>query len=1140
MLCTMNDTPAPAPAPAAPAGLYPCPACGTPMTAIEPCPNCGRAPDPRAPRLVAVDRELAGVAVRLDAARRLFGELTQQWNQLSAERHDLARQMYSAVVGERIAMGPPGQRRPHPVAVTGEPKEPQTIQNLLFVIGGILLGVGAIVFTVVAWSRYGMTGRIAILATATLIALAIPLVAVRRSLRATAETFTAIGLLLVALDGIGIWRLDVFGVRERFAGSTYAGIVLAVLATVAFAYGEAVKLTGPRFVALIVAQPILPLLSVSHQPDGPTTAAVLTIVAALDFLVAHYDNARAKATMVVAAIIGAVMLLIGTVTALASLFDSDRLSHVLSGAAVVCAAAAVTLVVASRLTERDPRNLLVTVAVLGVVVAAARTTDLALHGHLVAISAAITAVMVGIARAVRPRLRFAAGTAAAAWCVTAVTALNSVGVTLAGTIERAARLHPVWASDLSRVSGPAIGPSVPIAIAVGSLGAAILAGKGRRRWITLIGSGPVVLAIGLLAGARWWTAPVVDELGIIALVAIGAVHLRRGLIRPAAVASVTAAALAVHAALESLARPELTAAIVAGLAAIGIAATIALRRHRRLAGGAFVVALLAAPFAAVSLAAAYADGPVLPMRVGLAAIAVEVIALIAVRRSTFLQWYAVGAISGVAITISVSPLIFPSDERLNLYAMTGRLLIALAVLSIGLRGRPARLAMIPGDLLGLLAIGRILPVASTVLLQPYAWLAHIWQGDPHTAGITPSAYQWHLDSLDIVTAVLFAASLTASGAAMRGRRGVYEFGVPTGSLAVLVALVAAGVSWPAVPVASLALGGAAVLAGVLPRTRSGAVGWCGLLFAGAGLAGLLATRPATIVGLGATVVLALVIAVTARGVPVRAAAWVAAVVAADLLAIAAVLDDTRGLGDLSFGLLAASAIASLISPLIRGWGRSEAEMRALDATVHGGLFVALALSGGYAHGAIVACGWGVLVAIRARTALTTWGRTRLSIAAGGLECVAWCLLVADHGIHTVDVYSVPLAVYAYVTGVYVHRLRPELGSWVTFGPALLAGFGPSLVLALGADPTVTRRLVVGGLAVLAVLAGARFKLQAQVVIAGAVAIVLALQELVLAWQRLPAWIPLTAAGLLLIVVASTYERRRRDWTRMRASLRRMT
>jgi hypothetical protein len=52
--------------------------------------------------------------------------------------------------------------------------------------------------------------------------------------------------------------------------------------------------------------------------------------------------------------------------------------------------------------------------------------------------------------------------------------------------------------------------------------------------------------------------------------------------------------------------------------------------------------------------------------------------------------------------------------------------------------------------------------------------------------------------------------------------------------------------------------------------------------------------------------------------------------------------------------------------------------------------------------------------------------------------------------------------------------------------------------------------------------------------------VVALHEVVLVWDLLPRWIPLAAGGLLLVGLAMTLERRRRDLDRFRAALTRMS
>src|SRR5207248_3158895 len=128
------------------------------------------------------------------------------------------------------AAGPPaGGPAGPPVAPAARPETSvRTVQNVLFVLGGLLLGSAAVVFTAVAWARFGVAGRAAILAVTTLLVLAVPPAALARRLAATAETFAALGLLLVLLDGYAAWYVDLAGVATVLSPAGYAGTVCAV------------------------------------------------------------------------------------------------------------------------------------------------------------------------------------------------------------------------------------------------------------------------------------------------------------------------------------------------------------------------------------------------------------------------------------------------------------------------------------------------------------------------------------------------------------------------------------------------------------------------------------------------------------------------------------------------------------------------------------------------------------------------------------------------------------------------------------------------------------------------------------------------------------------------------------------------
>ena len=156
--------------------------------------------------------------------------------------------------------------RAEPVGSAGRAEaSTRTIQTVLFVLGGLLLGTAAIVFTAVAWATFGVRGRALILGSFTALALAAPLFALRRRLVGTAETFAAVGLLLVLLDGYAAWYVNLFGVADGSVPG-YAAAVCAVTAAVAAGYASATGLVGPRFAALAVAQPVLPLAGRAGRP----------------------------------------------------------------------------------------------------------------------------------------------------------------------------------------------------------------------------------------------------------------------------------------------------------------------------------------------------------------------------------------------------------------------------------------------------------------------------------------------------------------------------------------------------------------------------------------------------------------------------------------------------------------------------------------------------------------------------------------------------------------------------------------------------------------------------------------------------------------------------------------------------------
>ncbi|MFG2058334.1 SCO7613 C-terminal domain-containing membrane protein [Micromonospora sp. NPDC048930] len=285
---------------------YPCPGCGAPADLVAGCRGCGRPPYPPAAEVIRLDREIATLTPQVEQARVTYQDLAGRLGAALARRAELSAR--TTAPGRGVASDTPSRsgrtRReiplPRPVAPPapavppvplpgpGRPGGAETstraVQGLLFVLGGLLLGTAAVVFTAVAWAAFGVAGRALILLACTALALAAPLLARRRGLAGTAETFAAVGLLLVLLDGYAAWSVDLLGVAG-WPGSRYAALVGGIGTAVAAGYARLSRLTVPWFAALLTAQPVLPLAVAAAQPSAAGWALVLTAVALGDLVV---------------------------------------------------------------------------------------------------------------------------------------------------------------------------------------------------------------------------------------------------------------------------------------------------------------------------------------------------------------------------------------------------------------------------------------------------------------------------------------------------------------------------------------------------------------------------------------------------------------------------------------------------------------------------------------------------------------------------------------------------------------------------------------------------------------------------------------------------------------------------------------
>jgi hypothetical protein len=134
------------------------------------------------------------------------------------------------------------------------------------------------------------------------------------------------------------------------------------------------------------------------------------------------------------------------------------------------------------------------------------------------------------------------------------------------------------------------------------------------------------------------------------------------------------------------------------------------------------------------------------------------------------------------------------------------------------------------------------------------------------------------------------------------------------------------------------------------------------------------------------------------------------------------------------------------------------------------------------------------------------------------------------GVDPFDLAVVPVALALIGAGIFDLRRRPTLGSWAALGPGLAVLLLPPL-LADFTDPQLWRIVALGVVALATLLAGIRWRLQAPFLLGGAVLLVHAVAQLWpwITWlyEAVWWWLWLGLAGVLLVVIAATYERQLR-------------
>ncbi|NES15823.1 MULTISPECIES: SCO7613 C-terminal domain-containing membrane protein [unclassified Micromonospora] len=1015
---------------------YPCPACGAPADLAAGCRGCGRPPYPPAAEVIRLDREIATLAPQVERARVAYQELNGRLGAARVRRAELSARIRSEIPPPRpVAPPPPPSPLPPVRPVPAAPATPggaetstRAVQGLLFVLGGLLLGTAAVVFTAVAWAAFGVAGRALILLACTALALAVPLVARRRGLPGTAETFAAVGLLLVLLDGYAAWSVDLFGLAG-WPASRYAALVGGIGAAVAAGYARLSRLTVPWFAALLTAQPVLPLAVVAAKPSAAGWAVVFTAVGLGDLVVvvalrnriaSRVSDAVRERTGVPSPAGGAPVQ--GGVAGGGPVHSDPRSGGAAAGGGP---AAAPPALLAGQVLGWVGHGVALAVAagcaLVPLALGRAAGTPLLAGGPLLLVALAL------VAGALAAGGRLHRGVAAGLLVpVLAAALLRPVAELRPGLLLLAAALVVAGLSGAARAlparwrTGPRVGA---LAIAAG-LGQVVVAGAALAGAATVLASQPawsgaepvptwswgwqLLVAVPLTAGAvalhlpraawpvvgavagtlavlavpsatvtRW---PLVVALDLVAAAALLLASLYRPNRRyPAVVvAALAAAVLSGHALLVGRAGPAGAATAFAVVAALGVLSAARGRRGTGaqpvVAGVALAAALVAVPQAVAVALLGVGASSWWQLRGAAAAVAVLVVAVLAVRRHwPDLHGYASTGFAVVLAAVAAAPLVLPGGEPVSLYAAVG-VLLALAAGGTVPRAVAAGLAV--------LALVAAAPAALGVLAD---LPVRPWSGVP-AVGPAPGAPRAGLALL-----LLGAAAAAYARIGTAGGRGAEPGGTAPGrgaassggwwfpalaaspfvAVALPVLLAAAGVPWPVVPAVVFGTGLGALLVAALAPPRPALLPVAlplGAVLVLPGLGGLLATRAGTLVGLGALVVAAAVAGVAGRSAGIRLAGWLATVAATTGFAVTATLAAGQPVRTAAFAVLAVAALVLHAVPLLRPNGGSRAGAigsAALEAAAQAAAVLALLLTGGaLRHAAAVCVLWGVAVAVR--------------------------------------------------------------------------------------------------------------------------------------------------------------------------------
>ncbi|WP_329178043.1 SCO7613 C-terminal domain-containing membrane protein [Streptomyces sp. NBC_01477] len=305
------------------------------------------------------------------------------------ERRWALHQRRAALVGALRARRPGTVPAPAGGAAPWTDAPTRSAQTVLLTLGGLLIIVAGLVFTLVSWGRFGIGGRAAVLTALTVLALAAPLTLRRRGLDATAETASAVGLALVLLDAYAARAADIGGLLG-VGGAGYWAAVTGLGALATAAYGRLTRSVLMPYAALLLLQCTAPLAAGALHTHATGLAYALLVTAVLDLAVGTWMPMALGAAGMWTAAAG--------VLAAAVAYADDTYGSALRACVPLVLAAALSLAAAVR-PRRLPAAAAAAAAVLGglaLIAAAGVTPRLALPATWTPLAAAAPAALLAV------------------------------------------------------------------------------------------------------------------------------------------------------------------------------------------------------------------------------------------------------------------------------------------------------------------------------------------------------------------------------------------------------------------------------------------------------------------------------------------------------------------------------------------------------------------------------------------------------------------------------------------------------------------------------------------------------------------------------------------------------------------------